>query len=102
MHLDAAFVGTPAVTPGNSIVTRDRTGPVVERSNRGGMSAKRDIHYRPRFPYGLGVDRLTRDPEMLVYLGPPPHRAHSRIRVRQRVVAAGRIKQIEIEILRQV
>ena len=102
MNLDAAPVGTPAITPGDSIVTRDRTGRVIKRADDGRMSAARDVHHRHRFPHRLGVDRLARDPEVLVYFGAPAHRAHGRVRVRQRVVAAGRIKQIEIEILRQV
>jgi len=48
------------------------------------------------------IDRFGAHAEVLVDLRPPAHRAHGRIRVRQGVVAARGIEQVQIEIRREV
>ena len=55
----------------------------------------------PRLDEG-GVDGLGTHAVMLVDLGAPAHGAHGRIGVRQGVMAARRIEQIQIEVFGQV
>src|SRR5579872_5691254 len=102
MDLDAAPVGAATVTPSDGVMARYGSGGVVERAHYRGVAAAGDVHHRERGAYGLGVDRFARHAEMFVDFGAPTHGAHGGISVCKGEVAAGGIKQVEIEIGRQV
>ena len=102
VNLDAAAVGAAAVAPGHGVVARDRPGRVEQRPQDGRMSGASHVDHRnAAFDEG-GVDGLGIHAVMLVDLGSPAHGAHRRIRVRQGVMAARRIEQIQIEVFAQV
>ncbi len=102
VNLDAAAVGSAAVAPGDRIVTRNRAGLVKQRAQYRGMAAAGHVDHGNAALHEGGVDGLGAHPVMLVDLRAPAHGAHGRVRVRERVVPARRIEQVQIEVFGEV
>ena len=102
MDLDAAPVGAAAVSPGHCVMTRDGARCVIERAEDRCVTAAGKIHLRTGLLDFAGPDQFAVDAEVFVNLGTPAHGAHGRIGMRQRKVAARRVKKIQVEIGREV
>ena len=102
MDLDAAPVGAAPITPGYGVMTRYGPGSVIERAHHGRVAAAGDVHHRERCAHCPGIDRFAFDAKVFVDFSTPAHGAQGGVGVGQGKMAARRIKQVEIEIGRQV
>ena len=101
VHLDAALDGLLGVAPGDRVVARDGAGRMVERAEDRIAHVVGDVDGRAQPLDLVRPDHLGIDAEMLVDLGAPARRAHRRIRVGEREVAALGIHHVDVELVRQ-
>ena len=102
MDLDAAAVGAAAVAPGDGIVARNRTGRVIQRAEDRRVPPQVRSIIGTDALHSLRADHFAVHPEVLVHFGPPAHGAHRGVGVGQREMAARRVEQVQVEVLRQV
>ena len=102
VNFDAQRGRGAGIGPGDGVVPGDGSGRMVKRPQNRVPGLVTEIQFRTQSRDLVGVDQLGVDTEVFVDFRTPAGGSQRGIRMRQRQVAALRVKDVEVEFVAEV